>query len=211
MSNVAQQNCPFCHWQGQDILEETANFVLLADRYPLVEGHSLLIPKVNLTCIGAIPAEQQSEFLNLLKKAQTRLTNIYGAVSAWENGGIRQQVKHAHLHLLPLPPQRTLEFPDHFWQAAWIVQLENWEKLFEWHKLHGFYQLFQTAPDQPPHLLTPEAQRRRYNEVSRARLRHVGLWSFVQARVVKKRGPKLRENLMLKWQMTDDSKRFAAL
>lgn len=204
--------CPFCNWQSQDILEETPNFVLLADRYPLIEGHSLLIPKVKLPCIGAIPAEQQAEFLQLLNRAQTRLSQLYGEIGAWENGGIRQEVKHAHLHLFPLPRQRTLELPRHFWNKNWIIRLENWPHLFEWYNNNGFYQLFQTTTSEPPHILKSIVQEKRYNALSRARLRQIGVWSFIRARVIRRNGPRLRQNLLLKWNNSaNDYKRFAGL
>jgi diadenosine tetraphosphate (Ap4A) HIT family hydrolase len=203
-------NCPFCGWQSQTILEATANFVLIADKFPLVEGHTLVIPKAHSRCLGETPADRQAELVRLVTYAQQKLARLYGRIGAWENGGIRQSVRHAHLHLLPLPGDRTLEFGARMWESGRIVPLENWEGLFEWHAANGFYQLFQIGVDAPPHVLKPATGDKRYNEVGWARLNQVGVWSVLRSRLLKYRNPQMRQKLVIKWHAANDYLRFAA-
>ncbi|MEI6045915.1 MAG: HIT family protein [Chloroflexota bacterium] len=195
--------CPFCNWQTQDILEETRNFCLITDLYPLIEGHSLIIPKTHRRCIGEIPPEEQAEFLALWIYAKSQLEQIYGWVSNWENGGIRQAIKHAHLHLLPIGTQKTMELPAKMWQSGRIVRLDGWSALFEWHKTNGFYQLFQAGGDEPLHILRPSATwtKKKMDEADWVRVRQMGMWNFIKARIIRKNGLQMRQKFKTKWQL----------
>jgi diadenosine tetraphosphate (Ap4A) HIT family hydrolase len=202
--------CPFCGWQRQTILEETANFVLIADKFPLAEGHTLIIPKDHARCIGETPGDRQAEFIRLATHAQQKLARLYGRVGVWENGGIHQSVRHAHLHLLPLPGGRAIEFGSQMWESGRIVPLENWQGLFDWHAANGFYQLFQTDVNESLHILKPAPRGKVLNEVGWARLNQIGVWGVLRARLLKYRHPQMRQKLVIKWQAANDYHRFAA-
>ncbi len=196
------ENCPFCHWQTQQVLRETQNFCLIADKHPLREGHSLIIPKIHRQCLGELPSEQQTEFLVLLQYSKQILEQLYGYVSCWENGGINQSIAHAHLHLLPVSSNRPIQFSKEMWQSGRITRLENWAALFEWYKTNGYYRLFQNGGIEPPHVVRPlpDHNEKSLDETSLVRLRQIGWWGFIKTRIIRRGGPQMCSRFLAKWQ-----------
>lgn len=95
-------DCAFCDRSALDvILTETAHFFVLADHAPLVEGHTLIIPREHYACYGALPEALEEEFLDLKRRVAAFLTSAYTAPAFFEHGVFRQTVFHAHLHVLP--------------------------------------------------------------------------------------------------------------
>lgn len=94
--------CAFCQRSEiADILKETANFLIIADHAPLVEGHLLILPKRHFTCYGDVPAELDAELFALKAEVRQFLARFYAPVVYWEHGIFRQTVFHAHLHCFP--------------------------------------------------------------------------------------------------------------
>lgn len=94
----------FCHIEkklGHQVLDQTDNFYLLHDGYPLLEGHLLLIPKHHVDCFLNLDKKLLREF-NLFKKESVNfLKGKYCQPVIFEHGIAGQTVTHAHLHLLP--------------------------------------------------------------------------------------------------------------
>ena len=82
-------------------LLETENFLVSADDHPLVEGHLLIIPKENISCVGEFPPKLLDEFTNLYDQTRNFVKETYGKVSTFEHGRIGQTIYHAHVHVLP--------------------------------------------------------------------------------------------------------------
>ncbi len=82
-------------------LLETKNFSIVADDNPLVEGHILIIPKENLSCVGEFSEELLAEYTQLYNQMGDFVKNTYGSVATFEHGKIGQTIYHAHVHLLP--------------------------------------------------------------------------------------------------------------
>lgn len=94
--------CAFCDHAALDIiLDETEHFYLLADHAPLVDGHTLIIPREHYACYGAVPETLEAEFLGLKRRVVAFLTTAYTPPAFFEHGIFRQTVPHAHLHALP--------------------------------------------------------------------------------------------------------------
>lgn len=98
-----EARCAFCHYGdiAAYVLKETANFLIVADHAPLVEGHLLIIPRQHYSCYGVVPAELDAELYALKREVQEFLGQYYAPVLFWEHGVFRQTVFHAHLHCLP--------------------------------------------------------------------------------------------------------------
>lgn len=145
---MQQPNCVFCRREdlAAAILTETEHFYLLADHAPLVEGHSLLVPKAHYACYGAIPAELDAELLALKRRVADFLTTAYRAPAFFEHGVFHQSVFHAHLHAMPfgelaLPP--ALFAPTDGAHAA-----SSREDVRRWYADHGHYFYLETPrPD----------------------------------------------------------------
>ena len=142
MSPVAEPapapDCPFCHRDTlAGLLAETDHFYVLADHAPLIEGHTLLIPKAHHACYGAIPAALDPELLALKRRAARILTAAYAAPVFFEHGVFRQTVYHAHLHAMPFGP---VDFGVHALAAeAGGRHVHSRDDVRAWYATHGHY------------------------------------------------------------------------
>lgn len=86
---------------AKQIVEETANFYVLHDGFPLVEGHLLIIPKKHFRCFQEMDQSLIEEFQILKKRMISFLKTTYTQPVIFEHGIIGQTVLHMHVHLLP--------------------------------------------------------------------------------------------------------------
>ena len=86
---------------NSQVIDETENFYLLHDGYPLLEGHLLLIPKLHVDCYFNLDTKLLKEFNLFKKKSVSFLKDKYRQPVIFEHGLVGQTVPHAHLHLLP--------------------------------------------------------------------------------------------------------------
>lgn len=130
-------DCVFCRRADLTaLLAETDNFYLLADHAPLVEGHTLLVPKQHYACFGAIPAALDAEFLALKRRLADFLTAAYSAPAFFEHGVFHQSVYHAHLHAMPFG---RLDLPPGLLTAEDAHPVSTPADLRRWYVAHGHY------------------------------------------------------------------------
>jgi diadenosine tetraphosphate (Ap4A) HIT family hydrolase len=97
--------CAFCQPERLDaILTETEHFRVVADFAPLVEGHTLIIPRQHFPCYGALPLEYEAELIALKRRVARFFRERYRPAAFFEHGVFRQTVYHAHLHAFPFGP-----------------------------------------------------------------------------------------------------------
>jgi len=103
------EDCVFCKIvEGEiegDVVFETENFFFLRNIKPLVEGHSMVIPKKHYGTFLDLPKEFYEEFMGSAKRGAELLLKETGAESfnlVANNGKVSGQVvPHLHLHILP--------------------------------------------------------------------------------------------------------------
>jgi histidine triad (HIT) family protein len=80
---------------------ETENFLAFLDVMPLVEGHTLVVPKKEIDYIFDIDDEQHAELWNFAKQVSKAVRK---AIPCKRIGVavIGLEVPHAHIHLVPL-------------------------------------------------------------------------------------------------------------
>ena len=90
-------------------IAEDENHLAFLDAMPLVEGHTLVIPKKEIDLIFDLESE---EFKNLWAFAQQVAKKVGAAIPCLRVGiavvGI--EVPHAHIHLVPLNSMQDLNF-----------------------------------------------------------------------------------------------------
>lgn len=90
-------------------IAEDENHLAFLDAMPLVEGHTLVIPKKEIDLIFDLESD---EFKNLWAFAQQVAKKVGGAIPCIRVGiavvGI--EVPHAHIHLVPLNSMQDLNF-----------------------------------------------------------------------------------------------------
>jgi diadenosine tetraphosphate (Ap4A) HIT family hydrolase len=132
--------CVFCTRVDQPpILFETPSLYVMPDRFPLVPGHVLIIPKRHYRCYGSAPAPVVMELERATARVKQFLESSYGApVVINETGKTGQTVHHAHLHLSPhprlqsFPPRRFVDHPD-------VTRVGGWDNVRERFTQHGQY------------------------------------------------------------------------
>ena len=90
---------------------EDENFLAFLDVNPLVKGHVLVIPKVEIDYIFDIPDELTSEYALFVKKVARAIK----AVIPCNRIGVAViglEVPHAHTHLIPINKMDDMNFSN---------------------------------------------------------------------------------------------------
>jgi len=135
-----QQNntCVFCTRKDQPLLLfETDNLYVTPDKFPLVPGHILIIPKAHMRCYATVPAGITDELDEASTRVRHFLSEMYGSPSLInETGAAGQSVFHAHLHLSPMSnlviPPSALSQPD-------MMQIDGWDAVRDYYAHYGHY------------------------------------------------------------------------
>lgn len=98
--------CPFCNPDSDtELILESATAYALYDKFPVNEGHALIIPKRHCADYFDLTFKEQSAcvfMLNKLKEVVSQKFNPDGfniGMNIGESGG--QTVNHVHIHLIP--------------------------------------------------------------------------------------------------------------
>ena len=107
------KSCVFCKLQADPNNDETnlvvhrasRSFIVL-NRYPYISGHLLIVPSEHIGELDAAPKETTDELMDLTKRSQTALREVYrpGGFNIGMNLGQAAGagiVDHIHLHILP--------------------------------------------------------------------------------------------------------------
>lgn len=102
-SKIVQGKIP-CHK-----IEENENFLAFLDVFPLVEGHTLVIPKKETDYIFDIESE---EYMQLWSFAQRVAKKLKSKIDCERIGVavIGLEVAHAHIHLIPINSVSDINF-----------------------------------------------------------------------------------------------------
>src|SRR6266568_5575280 len=99
----AETPCVFCSAQIEPwVLCEGKNYRVIADAFPRVPGHILLITRRHALHHADAPPAWWPELEGATTRIREFLFTIGGAASFWENGYVDKEVRHAHLHGLPI-------------------------------------------------------------------------------------------------------------
>lgn len=99
------ENCIFCSYNKSEIIAENKLAFAVLDKYPVNEGHTLIIPKRHFQSIFEASGEEITAIYSLLYTAREMLDIQYEP--SGYNIGINdgscagQTVMHLHVHLIP--------------------------------------------------------------------------------------------------------------
>jgi len=97
----------FCELRDVELLAESEAGVAFLDRFPVSEGHALVVPRRHIETWFDASESEQFELLKLLATVRRRLEErLQGAPDGWNAGfnagaAAGQTVMHLHLHLIP--------------------------------------------------------------------------------------------------------------
>jgi len=134
--------CPFCPPTfSAHTLWENDCYRIIADQYPRCTGHLLIISKPHYPCHMHAPSHHMTEFEAAQQHARRFLYDVFGKASFMENGNIHQEVRHAHLHSVPI----TLLLPE-FWLDEGLVQsISDWPAVRQQYEKAGHYTYIETG------------------------------------------------------------------
>lgn len=130
-------NCPHCDTKSHvfefplEKITKPNNFYILCDPNPIVEGHTLVIPKAHLSCIGEYGDELMSELYNIDTTMRDFLAKSYGSVAVFEHGIFGQTVFHSHIHYLPFTGSPTDIVPEGTDNLTRLSGLEDLKALYK--------------------------------------------------------------------------------
>lgn len=78
--------CIFCNPIYNLILYEDELIYILADPYPLIEGHLMIISKIHYGCVGEFERNVFSKLEALKANITNMLSTKYGATTIYEHG-----------------------------------------------------------------------------------------------------------------------------
>lgn len=130
--------CSFCDESGikERTFLESKNFRAIYNKYPLVEGHCLVIPKRHVESLFDLTQEELKEVFDILKKTTRVILKTYNLDSFnWvlNIGKVAgQRVKHIHFHILPRREGDLGEDPRNF-----FIRLTEKERMGNMKEISG--------------------------------------------------------------------------
>jgi len=106
INNKVNIDCPFCNPDSErELLLESATAYAIFDKFPVSNGHTLIIPKKHCSDYFELSFKEQSACWFMLNKAKEILTKEFSPdgfnVGININEVAGQSVPHVHIHLIP--------------------------------------------------------------------------------------------------------------
>lgn len=90
-------------------IAENDNFLAFLDVFPLVEGHVLVIPKVEVDKIFDVPDDYLSQWLVFAKPIAKAIEQVFDC-NRCGISVVGLEVPHAHMHLMPISSVGDMDF-----------------------------------------------------------------------------------------------------
>ena len=107
-ASPSDSECPFCRALIREsiIEEECGSVVAIKDKYPVTEGHHLIITRRHVQDYFTMNSRERKDAEDLLIKLKDRIARIDETVTGFNLGvncgeSAGQTVWHAHIHLIP--------------------------------------------------------------------------------------------------------------
>ncbi|MDE0004202.1 MAG: HIT domain-containing protein [Rhodospirillaceae bacterium] len=98
-------DCPFCHLPEGSVVAESQHALAVRDRYPVSNGHTLVIPRAHAATVFDQSADVQGDIWRLVARVRGELQSEFNPdgfnVGLNEGTAAGQTVGHAHVHVIP--------------------------------------------------------------------------------------------------------------
>ncbi len=98
-------DCPFCNIKQDQIIKENKYAYAIYDKYPVSEGHILVISKNHIRDYFCASKEEKEAVFSLMEECKEILDEKYNpdGYNIGLNCGVEagQTIMHLHLHLIP--------------------------------------------------------------------------------------------------------------
>jgi diadenosine tetraphosphate (Ap4A) HIT family hydrolase len=117
-----QQHCPFCHPENSRITLGSDFAVAFPDRFPVAEGHMLVVPKRHVASLFDLPDEELAALWRLVAQVRLKLISELKpdgfTIGVNDGPAAGQTVLHAHVHIIP---RRAGDVADPRGGVRWIM------------------------------------------------------------------------------------------
>lgn len=90
-------------------IAETENCYAFLDIFPLTEGHTLVIPKIEVDNLFDLPDDIYTELWSLAKRIAPAIQKAYPCIKVGV-AVVGLEVPHAHIHLMPINSIQDINF-----------------------------------------------------------------------------------------------------
>lgn len=102
----ARTNCPFCHPdKDRELIVESATAYSIYDKFPVSEGHALIIPKKHCSNYFDLSFKEQSACWFMVNHVEQMLVKKYHPdgfnIGINIHAAAGQTVPHVHIHIIP--------------------------------------------------------------------------------------------------------------
>ena len=106
MINNNSINCPFCILESnRDVIAENESAFAIFDKFPVSNGHLLIIPKFHCHSYFDLNIEIQKGCWDIVNHGKQLLEKMYSPsgynIGININEAAGQTISHAHIHLIP--------------------------------------------------------------------------------------------------------------
>ena len=122
LEGVSEPACAFCRLTQERVFVEAGTTRAFLDAYPVIESHTLVIPKRHVASIFDLPPEELAAVWAQVSTVRRVLAKKYSpdgfniGVNDGEAAG--QTVAHAHIHVIPC---HKGDAPDPRGGIRWII------------------------------------------------------------------------------------------
>jgi len=123
--------CPFCDVQANCVWAENDKAVALYDGYPLVEGHTLVVPREHVASLFDLDIDEQMVVWRLVANVRSALMARFNPdgfnIGLNDGEAAGQTVSHAHIHIIP---RHTGDVLDPRGGIRWVLpeKARYWEE-----------------------------------------------------------------------------------
>jgi len=96
---------PFFPLDPARVILETRDAIAFFDKYPISEGHTLVVPKLVVIRISALPPEVEAGIWETVRQVREHLEVLYHPegfnIGVNDGRAAGQTIPHAHVHVIP--------------------------------------------------------------------------------------------------------------
>jgi diadenosine tetraphosphate (Ap4A) HIT family hydrolase len=112
---------PFFPLDSARVILETRDAIAFFDKHPISEGHTLVVPKLVVICLGELPPEEAGLW-ETVRQVREHLEALYHPdgfnIGVNDGRAAGQTIPHAHLHVIP---RYEGDVPDPRGGIRWII------------------------------------------------------------------------------------------
>lgn len=104
-SDISFSSCPFCDFASLAVIFENSLFFAVCNKYPIVAGHSLIIPKRHVEQYLALTHDENLALTNISRQLIAALLATYETdafdYALQEGVWAGRSIGHLHFHVIP--------------------------------------------------------------------------------------------------------------